>query len=350
MVSLNLLKLKQLINEKENNRVDFKLSYSFGYKTSKKDLANDVCAIANYLFLNSGTGYLIIGIEDKTNKLIGVNLEDYSEERIQQSICSNSDPPPEFNIDYMNLDGKNLVIISIEKNINSLHQVKRLGFPIRRGPTNDLMLTSEIIHAIETKIREFDFEKNEYDIYGKEIKEGKILQDTVECLKKLDFSNVTPVFYPGDEFGKITSYECNFVKANKTIGENEYEFYLTFQENGNEKGLFKIHYSVEGFSRSINKNKAIFVHLIKGSFSNSFFSKIIYDDYLAQDKISNVIRYLGLGYSASEEIRYKNSFYIPTVYIGKIKSEKDISNKIETLLRWIKDNNKILNMVNMLRF
>ena len=79
-------KLKSLIKRQEGTKLDFKLKLSLQYESGKKELAKDVCAIANS---KGGRGYIIIGIEDKTRKVVGLadnNL--IKEEQIQQIISS----------------------------------------------------------------------------------------------------------------------------------------------------------------------------------------------------------------------------------------------------------------------
>ena len=39
-------------------------------ESGKKELAKDICAIANS---RGGRGYIVIGVEDKTKRIIGIN-------------------------------------------------------------------------------------------------------------------------------------------------------------------------------------------------------------------------------------------------------------------------------------
>ena len=67
---MNKKKLLSLIKQREGTKLDFKLQIDISSESGKKELAKDVCAIANS---RGGRGYLIIGIEDRTKRIIGIN-------------------------------------------------------------------------------------------------------------------------------------------------------------------------------------------------------------------------------------------------------------------------------------
>ena len=71
---MEIKKLKILLKKEEGTKLDFKLSLDLINESGKKELAKDICAIANS---KGGRGYIIIGIEDKTKKIVGINKEDY---------------------------------------------------------------------------------------------------------------------------------------------------------------------------------------------------------------------------------------------------------------------------------
>lgn len=89
------------INEKKKKdiKLDFKLKLSLEHESSKKELAKDVCAIANS---RGGRGYIVIGIEDKSKRIVG--LEDNEiiiEEQVQQIITSRCEPPIPISVEYL---------------------------------------------------------------------------------------------------------------------------------------------------------------------------------------------------------------------------------------------------------
>jgi predicted HTH transcriptional regulator len=107
---MNKKKLKTLIKKEEGSKLDFKLKVDIFTESGRKELAKDVCAIANS---RGGRGYLIIGIEDKTKKIIGIEDNIYNEEKIQQIISSRCDPPIPISLDYINLQNKTIGVITI---------------------------------------------------------------------------------------------------------------------------------------------------------------------------------------------------------------------------------------------
>ena len=60
---MNENKLRRLIKKNEYEKLDFKLKIELFTESVKKELAKDICAIANS---RGGRGYIIIGVEDKT--------------------------------------------------------------------------------------------------------------------------------------------------------------------------------------------------------------------------------------------------------------------------------------------
>lgn len=97
-------KLLSLIKKDEGIKLDFKLKLELYYETGKKELTKDICAIANS---NGGRGYIIVGIEDKTKKIVGLEDEDlFKEEQIQQIISTRCEPPIPIKVDFINIENK----------------------------------------------------------------------------------------------------------------------------------------------------------------------------------------------------------------------------------------------------
>jgi len=67
---MDIRKLNSILKREEGPKLDFKLRLELWNETGKKELAKDVCAIANS---NGGRGHIIIGIEDKTKRIVGIN-------------------------------------------------------------------------------------------------------------------------------------------------------------------------------------------------------------------------------------------------------------------------------------
>lgn len=139
---MNLHKLKLLIKQKEGMKLDFKQSLKLETESEKKEFAKDVIAIANSI---GGRGYLIIGIKDKEKQIIGVNPEDFQEERLQQIISYRCDPPVNIRVESIKYNDKHIGVITIFKSFQRPHQMRQTGaFYVRRGSTTDIARRDEI--------------------------------------------------------------------------------------------------------------------------------------------------------------------------------------------------------------
>lgn len=140
-------KIKALLKQHEGPKLDFKAKLDLSTESGKKELAKDVLAIAN---TQGGRGHILIGVEDKTKVIIGVNPEDYSEERIQQVLSLRCDPPVTVRAEHVKHEGKTLVLITIFRSYNKPHQMLQTGaFYLRRGSTTDLARRDEIAGMLQ---------------------------------------------------------------------------------------------------------------------------------------------------------------------------------------------------------
>lgn len=147
-------KLLSLIKKEEGTKLDFKLKLSLEYESSKKELAKDVCAIANS---RGGRGYIIIGIEDKSKKIIGLDEKEIlREEQVQQIITSRCEPPIPISVDTFLIENKRVCVITIFSGEQKPYQVRENGaFYTRRGSTTDTMRKQELIEAFEENLNFF---------------------------------------------------------------------------------------------------------------------------------------------------------------------------------------------------
>ncbi|MBU5485291.1 putative DNA binding domain-containing protein [Clostridium sp. MSJ-11] len=143
-------KLLNLIKRGEGIKLDFKQMLELDIESGRKELSKDICAIANS---RGGRGYLIIGIEDKTKKIIGVDEENYSEEKIQQIVSSRCEPPIPVSLEFVDLGDKKIAVINIYDGAQKPYQLRENGaFYIRRGSTTDTMRKEEIISALNESL------------------------------------------------------------------------------------------------------------------------------------------------------------------------------------------------------
>lgn len=145
---MNKKKLLYLIQQREGTKLDFKLKIDISLEAGKKELAKDVCAIANS---RGGRGYLIIGIEDKTKRIVGIDeTKSLNEEKIQQVVSSRCEPPIPITVEIVDVDGVDIGVITIFDGGQKPYQIKESGaFHIRRGSITDTMRKSELVAAFE---------------------------------------------------------------------------------------------------------------------------------------------------------------------------------------------------------
>lgn len=140
-------KLEALIKRDEGTKLDFKQKIDIEIESGRKELAKDVCAIANS---RGGRGYIIIGIEDKSKKIAGIEENQYNEEQIQQIISSRCEPPIPIVYETVQFNNKLLGIITIYDGGQKPYQIRENGaFYIRRGSTTDTMRKQEIASALQ---------------------------------------------------------------------------------------------------------------------------------------------------------------------------------------------------------
>ncbi len=139
--------MKQLLKQEEGPKLDYKASLHLNTESEKKEFAKDIIAIANS---RGGRGYIIFGIEDKTKSILGVEPSDFIEEQIQQVVYNRCDPPIPISLDFVELGGKNIAVVTIYRSSHQPHQMLNNGaFYIRRGSTTDVARRSEIANLLQ---------------------------------------------------------------------------------------------------------------------------------------------------------------------------------------------------------
>ncbi|KYH34068.1 divergent AAA domain protein [Clostridium tepidiprofundi DSM 19306] len=143
-------KLISLIERKEGRKLDFKLKLDFTTESAKREFVKDVCAIANS---RGGRGYLIIGVEDKTKRIVGIDENDFTEEQIQQIVSTRCDPPIPISLEYIKIKNKIIGVINIYDGRQKPYQIRENGvFYIRRGSTTDVMRKQEIVSVLQENL------------------------------------------------------------------------------------------------------------------------------------------------------------------------------------------------------
>lgn len=144
---MDIDKLRYLVNSYEGPKLDFKEKFSVEEDNEKKELARDVCAIANS---RGGRGYIIFGIKDKTGEIVGIEDKEIEEERVQQIVTNRTEPPIQIRLEKVDYDEKKLLVLTVFKSDSRPHQVKQNGtFYIRRGSTTDNAHRDEIASMMQ---------------------------------------------------------------------------------------------------------------------------------------------------------------------------------------------------------
>lgn len=144
---MNKKKLASLLKRQEGVKLDFKQEIDLNTESGKKEFAKDICALANS---RGGRGYLIIGIEDKTKRVIGVDMLSFTEEQIQQIVSSRCEPPIPISLQFIDYENKKVAVITIYQSSQKPYQFRENGaFYIRRGSTTDTMRKQELISSFE---------------------------------------------------------------------------------------------------------------------------------------------------------------------------------------------------------
>lgn len=143
-------RLSNIIKKEEGTKLDFKQKLDISTESGRKELAKYICAIANS---KGGRGYIIIGIEDKSKNVIGINKNDYKEEQIQQIVSSRCEPPIPVSYEVINYENRYLGVINIYDGPQRPYQMRESGgFYIRRGSTTDTMRKQELMEAFQENL------------------------------------------------------------------------------------------------------------------------------------------------------------------------------------------------------
>ncbi|MGE5364306.1 MAG: helix-turn-helix domain-containing protein [Bacteroidota bacterium] len=116
--------LLQLIAGGENLRCEFKLRFSTHEKFAREMIA----------FANTRGGYLIVGVDDDKN-VVGVDSEKGEAGLIIETAEKYCEPPVKYNIEYIELFGKEIVVAEIFESAQKPHRLQdyELNFDINKA-------------------------------------------------------------------------------------------------------------------------------------------------------------------------------------------------------------------------
>ena len=93
--------IAELLSEREGTRLDFKRDLS-----SMKGVLETVCS-----FLNTAGGTLVVGVEDQTRAVLGVDEVEKQEEKLANSVASAIEPQPTVQLEIVTHDGNDLLLL-----------------------------------------------------------------------------------------------------------------------------------------------------------------------------------------------------------------------------------------------
>jgi predicted HTH transcriptional regulator len=105
--------LLDLVEEGENINCEFKRKFSSPEKIAKEMIA----------FANTKGGYLIIGVDDNKD-IVGVESEKSEAALITDAAETWCEPPVKYSIDYIELNGKEVVVVEIPESDMKPHRLQ----------------------------------------------------------------------------------------------------------------------------------------------------------------------------------------------------------------------------------
>jgi predicted HTH transcriptional regulator len=105
--------LKELIEEGENIQCEFKRKFSTPDKIAREMIA----------FANTKGGYVIFGVDDD-KEIIGVESEKETAELIKETALTMCEPSLDFQISFVEIEGKEIVVASIPESSNKPHRLQ----------------------------------------------------------------------------------------------------------------------------------------------------------------------------------------------------------------------------------
>ena len=110
---MNRRDLKELIEEGETIQCEFKRLFTTPEKIAKEMIA----------FANTKGGYILFGVDDN-GEIVGVESEKAEAEMINNAAKNYCQPPLAYSINFLDLQGREIVIASIPESDNKPHRLQ----------------------------------------------------------------------------------------------------------------------------------------------------------------------------------------------------------------------------------
>jgi predicted HTH transcriptional regulator len=102
-----------LIEEGESLQIEFKRKFSTPEKIAREMIA----------FANTRGGYILFGVDDD-KQIVGVESEKSEAELIKDAANNFCEPPVEYELDFLDINGKEVVIASVPESANKPHRLQ----------------------------------------------------------------------------------------------------------------------------------------------------------------------------------------------------------------------------------
>ena len=159
-----------LLREDESPYLEFKESIDLENRKGKAEFLKDILALANSTSADHHT-YLLIGVEDKTKKPIGITSFSLAEDQLQQVINDNCKPPISFAFKLVEYQSNSIGVLQIFHGTLKPHTLKtKFGYAvggksqeipdtqvfIRRGSIVQVATPEEIVVMAQERFNDVD--------------------------------------------------------------------------------------------------------------------------------------------------------------------------------------------------
>lgn len=179
--------LLDLIEEGENLQCEFKRKFSSPEKIAREMLA----------FANTKGGYIIFGVDDD-KEVVGVESEKSEAELVKQAAKELCEPPIEYEIEYIELYGKELVIASVPESDNKPHRLQDyLGFDINtavvpiRVNDKSIQASKEMIRIMRANTGQMNLKKYSLGQLEKSVFEYLSKNETISVKQLSELVNIS---------------------------------------------------------------------------------------------------------------------------------------------------------------
>lgn len=264
--------------ENESFNLEYKQEISKTDKTWLKSIVS---------FSNTSGGELIIGVEDRTLLVVGIQEDRSSiEQRIIESVSNNIVPKPMIDIRFRNVEDKDVAIIDVMKGQNTPYYIKSEGLEngcyVRYGSTDRLATESERQELLLSRKSTYFSNEIYEDNFNKVVLNSEEINDFIELINaKIRTKKIIDI-------NKLTEWSLIKTLSKNRVATNGY---MLLTSNPFSNGVIRIGV-FEGNTKSRLKTEFV----IEGSVIRQF-----------EESLNTILEWLedGFTFEAKREIKYK---------------------------------------------